>query len=104
MTHQPRKGSPTRQRHSPRTIGKRVALSTCFFALFGVATFEWEFWVLFIALVSITLILYKPDMQHWWHARHDGRCDCRHCGYNLTGNVSGRCPECGKETNPDSPL
>lgn len=20
---------------------------------------------------------------------------CRHCGYNLTGNVSGRCPECG---------
>ena len=22
---------------------------------------------------------------------------CRHCCYNLTGNVSGRCPECGKE-------
>jgi hypothetical protein len=20
---------------------------------------------------------------------------CRKCGYNLTGNVSGRCPECG---------
>jgi len=20
---------------------------------------------------------------------------CQHCGYNLTGNVSGRCPECG---------
>jgi hypothetical protein len=20
---------------------------------------------------------------------------CRHCGYDLTGNVSGRCPECG---------
>jgi len=22
---------------------------------------------------------------------------CRRCGYNLTGNVSGRCPECGTE-------
>lgn len=22
---------------------------------------------------------------------------CNHCGYNLTGNVSGLCPECGKE-------
>ncbi len=21
---------------------------------------------------------------------------CRNCGYNLTGNVSGRCPECGQ--------
>jgi len=23
---------------------------------------------------------------------------CRHCGYNLTGNTSGRCPECGNPT------
>ncbi len=21
---------------------------------------------------------------------------CRHCGYNLAGNISGVCPECGK--------
>jgi len=24
---------------------------------------------------------------------------CRQCGYDLTGNVSGRCPECGLETH-----
>ncbi len=24
-----------------------------------------------------------------------GNICCSHCGYNLTGNVSGRCPECG---------
>lgn len=28
---------------------------------------------------------------------------CQTCGYNLTGNVSGRCPECGVHTN-ESPL
>lgn len=31
---------------------------------------------------------------------------CSACGYNLTGNVSGRCPECGTRVNdsPPSPL
>jgi hypothetical protein len=28
---------------------------------------------------------------------------CRKCGYNLTGNVSGRCPECGTPV-PQPPL
>jgi hypothetical protein len=27
------------------------------------------------------------------HRRHRGLCEC--CGYDLTGNVSGVCPECG---------
>ena len=27
------------------------------------------------------------------------RGGCIHCGYNLTGNVSGRCPECGAVTH-----
>jgi hypothetical protein len=26
---------------------------------------------------------------------------CQGCGYNLTGNVSGICPECGAETTPE---
>ncbi len=29
--------------------------------------------------------------------------DCRSCDYNLTGNVSGVCPECGLEiTKPEA--
>ena len=35
----------------------------------------------------------------WWRTRRRyaaGRCQA--CGYNLTGNVSGRCPECGAAT------
>jgi predicted amidophosphoribosyltransferase len=26
---------------------------------------------------------------------------CRRCGYNLTGNTSGRCRECGEPVNAD---
>jgi hypothetical protein len=28
---------------------------------------------------------------------------CQHCGYNLTGNVSGKCPECGTGVGPVPP-
>ncbi len=32
-------------------------------------------------------------------ARRRGGC-CVACGYNLTGNMSGRCPECGETAPP----
>ena len=47
----------------------------------------WPVWVL---LVPITVIMFRRD-------RPAPLSVCRNCGYNLTGNVSGRCPECGKE-------
>ena len=28
--------------------------------------------------------------------RKPGPGHCRKCGYDLTGNVSGKCPECGE--------
>lgn len=34
------------------------------------------------------------------HAASDGRC--LQCGYNLTGNTSGICPECGTEVSATS--
>ncbi len=38
----------------------------------------------------------------WWHdERHLLPGHCQHCGYNLTGNVSGRCPECGTAVGDD---
>jgi hypothetical protein len=29
---------------------------------------------------------------------------CRQCGYDLTGNVSGRCPECGERIENERPV
>lgn len=34
-------------------------------------------------------------------AEREARGLCRRCGYNLSGNISGRCPECGEPLKPD---
>ena len=58
--------------------------------------------VLFILLayLAIVVCVYAAVVVVTWllhrHDRPPGHC--RSCGYNLTGNVSGRCPECGKGT------
>lgn len=33
----------------------------------------------------------------WWDRRRRLPLHCKKCGYNLTGNVSGKCPECGRD-------
>jgi len=44
-----------------------------------------------MAVGLATLLMWRP----WIVARRrEGRCDA--CGYDLTGNVSGICPECGR--------
>jgi hypothetical protein len=49
-------------------------------------------WMPFLASVVPTLIL-------WWRDLRPPRAGlCSYCGYNLTGNLSGRCPECGEKT------
>ena len=46
-------------------------------------------WPLFLLPAVGTVVLY------WRHRPRPGLC--RNCRYNLTGNVSGVCPECGTE-------
>ena len=36
------------------------------------------------------------DRPHWVRVRRWRRGQCVGCGYDLTGNVSGVCPECGQ--------
>ena len=45
-------------------------------------------WVPFAIVALLTAFL-------WNHDRRIQPGHSRRCGYNLTGNVSGRCPECG---------
>ena len=52
--------------------------------------------ILFIAAFSL---------EEWYFRRaprRERRGLCRHCGYNLTGNVSGICPECGTPMQTDA--
>jgi hypothetical protein len=43
------------------------------------------------------LIVAIPTAYLWWRDRRQIPAGhCRKCGYNLTGNVSGVCPECGE--------
>ncbi len=46
-------------------------------------------WIPLLITAVPTFILWRRDRIPHGH--------CQRCGYDLTGNVSGRCPECGKE-------
>jgi len=54
-----------------------------------------------LAAAAVVLLWY------WWpvlvgHRKVADGPLCLSCGYNLTGNVSGRCPECGERIQPQS--
>jgi hypothetical protein len=60
-------------------------------------------WMPFVALAAVTTFLWYRDR------RHIPLGHCPACGYDLTGNVSGRCPECGAACptgaeTPDRPI
>ena len=57
-------------------------------------------WVLKLA-VTMFVIMFVPYLpaRYLHYKLHPRRVDanvCPACGYNLTGNISGRCPECGR--------
>ena len=51
------------------------------------------------------LLIGAPTVILWRNDRRYPPGHCRKCGYNLTGNVSGICPECGTpiQANADPP-
>ena len=50
---------------------------------------------IFLAQIAATLFVIYPRFRASHRA---ARGLCVQCGYNLTGNVTGRCPECGTPT------
>jgi len=63
---------------------------------------RWGFQGMAISLWVPLLIVAVPTVLLWWSDRQFPEGHCQNCGYSLTGNVSGRCPECG-EPHPDVP-
>lgn len=55
-------------------------------------------WIPFVLIATPTASLWRLDRRR----PRAGRC--RRCDYDLTGNVSGRCPECGTAYEPASPI
>ena len=51
-------------------------------------------WMLFILFAAYPLVAFARGPVRRWRQRKRG--GCQNCGYNLTGNVSRVCPECGK--------
>ncbi len=55
----------------------------------------WGDELLRIPLALLWLILLAIATWAWRRGRYLPRGHCANCGYDLAGNVSGRCPECG---------
>jgi hypothetical protein len=53
-----------------------------------------QLWLPLVCAGVLTAVLW------WLDRRRIPPGHCRKCGYDLTGNVSGRCPECGTEVRP----
>ncbi len=61
----------------------------------GAVSIVLPFWLIFIAVSAYPAIAFiRRPLRRW---RRKRRNLCIHCGYNLAGNVSGTCPECGTE-------
>lgn len=58
-------------------------------------------WLVAICLTSVALPIWRRIRREWeaWQETSAGRC--AGCGYDLRGNVSGVCPECGRQVGPE---
>ncbi|MCG8407456.1 MAG: hypothetical protein MI923_19830 [Phycisphaerales bacterium] len=58
---------------------------------------EWLYIVLFtiVGIPILLLLLFWTLERLGYFPRKHPPGKCTHCGYDLTGNVGGRCPECG---------
>ncbi len=53
----------------------------------------------FVPLWIPFILILVPSLHAWRVGRKIPPGCCRECRYNLTGNLSGVCPECGTEIN-----
>lgn len=49
----------------------------------------------FLFLGLPTIVLLYLVVEHYWFRKRVAASICHRCSYDLTGNESGICPECG---------
>ncbi len=81
----------------------RIGFRNLYWSRYHAAGFQCDHLVLPLWLMVIGFCLYPAAIvlrflirPRWRRLRHR----CIHCSYNLTGNTSGVCPECGTPTVP----
>jgi hypothetical protein len=60
----------------------------------GRRDYEGVWWTIVPLWIPLCVALASTSWL-WLRKRHHKEGCCRNCGYDLTGNLSGRCPECG---------
>ena len=55
-----------------------------------------------VPLIDLALLAATLGFISWRHESRKLPGFCRVCKYNLTGNVSGTCPECGTAVSPET--
>jgi hypothetical protein len=61
------------------------------------AAFRIPLWAIFIVFAIYPTLTAAIIARAWYRHRHYRKQGhCKECGYNLTGNTSGICPECGE--------
>jgi len=58
----------------------------------------------YVACFAATLALRRASGRESRRAGRRRKGLCTECGYDLTGNVSGKCPECGVHVKPKARL
>ena len=61
-------------------------------------SYEVPNWLAWSGCGAASLALIGPLLLRPWLQRCKSVWQCQKCGYDLTGNVSGVCPECGRKT------
>jgi hypothetical protein len=80
------------------TYSKPPSYGTAPFRLRRVEAPAWVLLILLVLFAAYPLRAFTRGPLRRHRRRKRGLCIC--CGYNLTGNVSGICPECGTSTQP----
>ncbi len=89
-------GDPARRKPSGRPIESKTWCGLLIYKGWEQAMFRTRELSLPSPLVAVMLGLPPDVILVWrWRAGRVRPGHCNHCGYNLTGNVSGVCPECG---------